>query len=269
MGQMKKKNAMILILIGALLILMSFSVPSTASIIQTDTTFGFSNLGTYNGDYTTANIKEAQRVQMGNIEGASVTHITFYCWTTNPANVRCAIYADNDGLPGNLLGQTNEVLVGVIERWVTFTLDTPVPVYPTGCYWLAWMSSTSVYYTMQGGGEVADGYMDVWNSNSYGSFPDTFGTATQVLYGVSTNIYATFETSAQPTATPNPYATPTPTPTLNPYATPTPTDAFTSPTPEPTPTPSIEQNKNALYLQVAGGLASAVGVIGYIKKPTK
>jgi len=114
---------------------------------------------------------------------------SFVCTVTGPANFikayitpalgysqycKCAIYTDNNGYPGNLLGQTEETLVEGGTDWFYFYFSAPKPDVVAGnTYWLvAWGPSATGTAKVKTQGGTPYAYT---KSYTYGpNFPDPF-----------------------------------------------------------------------------------------------
>jgi preprotein translocase subunit SecG len=87
-------------------------------------------------------------------------------------SVMTAIYSDNGGAPGSLLGTS--VSTAAVNGWNDLPLTAPVTITSGTSYWLAVESSTasnSLYYASAAGSYFKTG-------QSYGTFPSPFGTPT-------------------------------------------------------------------------------------------
>ena len=88
---------------------------------------------------------------------------------TPAGNIMTAIYADSSGNPGALLASSNST--AAVLGWNNLTLNTPVSVTAGTTYWLGFNNDD----------ENLDTYRDpngthVYVSQTYGSFPNPFGT---------------------------------------------------------------------------------------------
>ncbi|XES77684.1 MAG: heparin lyase I family protein [Candidatus Bathyarchaeia archaeon] len=200
--------------------------PSPTSDPQTNTaTFGYTTVGQYT-DRTPLDNKDSCRYQAS--QSGTMTSISMYIQTGN-AQVRYAVYSDNNGQPGQLLGQTDLVNTAA-NSWVTAPIS--VPITAGQYYWLTVMASSMIYFNYDFTSQAISGNgvdSSMTYSESYGDF---------TLWGPATfSMYATYTTTepTTPTNTPTPTATPTPTPTQTPTPTATPTP---TPTPTPTSTPT-------------------------------
>ncbi len=90
---------------------------------------------------------------------------------TPAGNIMTAIYADSGGSPGALLAYSN--ITAAVLGWNDLTLNTPVNVTGGTTYWLAFNNDD----------DNVDTYRDpngthVYVTQTFGSFPDPFGTPT-------------------------------------------------------------------------------------------
>jgi hypothetical protein len=103
-----------------------------------------------------------------------------------------AIYAVTNGVPVNLVGQTNVVAYtnGANFAWHTQNFNTPLTL-PAGDYVLTWhfSGSTSFLAAYDSGGATAY-YGSVWG----GTFPSTFGTPAATA-NLKCSIYASYTTA--------------------------------------------------------------------------
>jgi hypothetical protein len=97
-------------------------------------TLGYSNVGSVQ-DYIHADHIYASRFQAS--EDGTVTSIKVFCGVNagNPVG-RCAIYADNNGSPGALLGSGSEFTAVSESRWMESS-GLNVPITSGTWYWLA------------------------------------------------------------------------------------------------------------------------------------
>ena len=132
-------------------------------------TFGNTSIGSFS-DQNDPNAKSASSFICGS--DGQVTDIYAYisrAYTTGP--VRVAIYADDSGQPGDLIAQSNEVIVTTSFLWVDFPLQTPEVVTSGSVYWLSICSDESLNLRI-----VLDSGVRVHNGNAYDQgFSDPFG----------------------------------------------------------------------------------------------
>jgi hypothetical protein len=78
---------------------------------------------------------------------------------------KVAIYADDNGNPGQLLRASGEI-TPTVDGWQTFALSSPLPVASGASYWLAiWSNDTAARVYATGGGSVRWGqynYSAAW-----------------------------------------------------------------------------------------------------------
>jgi len=125
-------------------------------------------------------------------EDGEVTSISLYTRADTVANIKCGIYADVDGKPSTLLGETQVVVVDRTEGWRTFNFPTPLRL-TAGYYHLAFISDAKIYYWFDAG--VAN-QMSIDVSSVYPTFNDPF--VTEVQYATEISIYGTYTPVAPP-----------------------------------------------------------------------
>jgi hypothetical protein len=92
-------------------------------------------------------------------------------------NIMLAIYDDDGGAPGALLGYTNSTAV-TATGWMDIELNDPVDVVAGNTYWLAHEADSTTLRTYRNTGS------QYTVSASYGSFPDPFGSTSTTNYQV-------------------------------------------------------------------------------------
>jgi uncharacterized protein (DUF2141 family) len=123
---------------------------------------------------------------------------------------RVAIYADNAGVPGDLIVQSNALRLPTSSGWHEVEVpDTPLPA---GYYWLAFRSQA--FNSRYDAVSNAEGYRMV---AAFGEFPSTFTGSPDVSYEFSVHAEYCLPPGADtPTFTPTPTDTATPTSTETP-----------------------------------------------------
>ena len=131
------------------------------------TTFGKTDIGLGSRGFT--GYLEASRYQCE--QDGVATQITLYLTGGAPGRyARVAIYSDNTGAPGSLLGEST-AQEAVSDGWHVFT-GFNIPVSENTYYWLAFQISTSnLNYHYDTGLTNQHAY----RSYVYGSFPSSFG----------------------------------------------------------------------------------------------
>ena len=131
------------------------------------TTFGKTDIGSGSRGFT--GYLEASRYQCE--QDGVATQITLYLTGGAPGRyARVAIYSDNSGAPGSLLGESTAQETAS-DGWHVFT-GFNVPVSENTYYWLAFQISTSnLNYHYDTG--LANQH--AYRSFAYGSFPSSFG----------------------------------------------------------------------------------------------
>ncbi len=149
-------------------------------------TFGKTDIG--GTSYGSSGYLEASRYQCG--QDGTVTQITLYLTGGSFGRyARAAIYSDNSGAPGSLLGESSSQEIAS-SGWQVFT-GFNVPVSASTYYWLAFQMSTSYLQWRYDNGAYNQ---HAYRSYSYGSFPSSFGTPGYSAFEQS--IYATSSSAA-------------------------------------------------------------------------
>jgi len=109
----------------------------------------------------------------------------------NP-KIKCAIYADNDDYPENLVGYTEEwTLTSGWDGWKTFNIVSGGQLQANMVYWLVYWANNYAYLKYDSG----DSGQHVYKTVTYDGFPDPFpsggGKKAQVY-----SIYCTYTPSA-------------------------------------------------------------------------
>jgi large repetitive protein len=181
---------------------------------STDSTFGRQAVGgTWNTN--SGNVKQACGPQRPAFSGQA-TKMTAYLRGQNATQkYRGVLYADAAGVPGALVGVTNEVTVqiGQVAGWVDMAFPSAVSISSTSQYWLGlWQAAASVAgQEAQVAYDAGMSYASNSNTYSTSSNPaDPFGTAT--LGNQAQSIYVTYTASGGvPTNTALPSISGTPT----------------------------------------------------------
>jgi hypothetical protein len=103
-------------------------------------------------------------------------------------SVITAIYSDNGGAPGSLLGTSAST--AAVVGWNDLPLTAPVSVTGGTSYWLAVESSStsnSLYYAPTAGGFYRSG-------QTYGTFPNPYGASSSV--SMAFNMRVTYITTS-------------------------------------------------------------------------
>ncbi|WP_299443644.1 fibronectin type III domain-containing protein [uncultured Aquimarina sp.] len=105
-------------------------------------------------------------------------------------DIQLGVYADNNGVPSNKLGQTTVTSVNTTTGWQTIALENPITISNGDTIWLAWMLSTNpgvAYVTGSPGRYSAAG--TTW-STSGNNIPSSYGSGSQANFRYS--IYANY-----------------------------------------------------------------------------
>jgi len=106
-----------------------------------------------------------------------------------------AVYADDNGLPGNLIGESADTPVSSATGWQTIDLQSPVFVAANAQIWLAWIYETNpgIYYSS---GSPGRANINATWSNGADNMPNVYGASTQANFRYS--IYATYSAGGEP-----------------------------------------------------------------------
>jgi hypothetical protein len=110
-------------------------------------------------------------------------------------NFGCAVYADYNGNPGQLLSSTVPVF-GATNGWNTFPLNTPLDVAGGNFYWLLLWSDTAIVAALQAD-PVGTAYVGNYSPVDFGVWPDpvnlapiTYEARTYCIYAEGTPLAA-------------------------------------------------------------------------------
>jgi len=112
-------------------------------------------------------------------------------------NVQLGVYADNNGIPGDRIGQTLITRVRSTRGWQTISLENPVSITSGSTIWLAWIFSNNpgiAYISGTPGRYQANG--SSWSTNG-GNMPSNYGNGSQSNFRYS--IYANYTRSSSTT----------------------------------------------------------------------
>jgi hypothetical protein len=169
------------------------NVALTASVSNSQQAFGNSNIGAFSDSGPTG-VKQAILYRL-NDNNAAVNSIVWYGSVDSQSNMKCAIYSDNNGVPGTLLAQTQAVTVGTSNSWVTFPLASPVTLQ-SGSYWLSfigtWPAASHINYNYDAGSssQRARSVVQPFSQEFTATFARPWAYDAQAV-----SIYATYTTS--------------------------------------------------------------------------
>ena len=155
--------------------------------------FGNSNVGAFSTSESTG-VKQAVLYHL-NDNNAVVNSIVWYGSVDSQSNMKCAIYANNNGVPGALIAQTQAVAVGTSSNWVTFPLNSPVTLQ-SGSYWLSiigtWPAASHINYNYDAGSssQRARSVVQPFSQEFTATFVRAWAYDAQAV-----SIYATYTTS--------------------------------------------------------------------------
>jgi len=155
-------------------------------------TFGFTSKGSF--EFTgAANYLHAARFYCGS--AGTATSLTIYLKYSGYSNIKLAIYTDDNGYPGTLVGYTEPWLVtSGYNNWKTLNIISGGNLTP-GYYWLVWWQQyigNKFYYSI----DVTDGYKYVFVYQAYGdTFPNTFPAGGTNYNNEKCSIYCTYTPS--------------------------------------------------------------------------
>jgi hypothetical protein len=113
--------------------------------------------------------------ESGTIESISLCH------AGGTGGVIMGIYADDGGVPGELLGTTGIVAVNAVSGWQTEQLVSPINVAQGQSVWIAWIFQNNVGMRYVGGSPDRAQAPAVWSEG----LPNPFGTASMAAYRYS------------------------------------------------------------------------------------
>ncbi|MFA5557489.1 MAG: right-handed parallel beta-helix repeat-containing protein [Flavobacteriaceae bacterium] len=113
--------------------------------------------------------------ESGTIESISLCH------AGGTGGVIMGIYADDGGVPGELLGTTGIVAVNAVSGWQTEQLVSPINVTQGQSVWIAWIFQNNVGMRYVGGSPDRAQAPAVWSEG----LPNPFGTASMAAYRYS------------------------------------------------------------------------------------
>ncbi len=141
--------------------------------------------------------------------------------TAGDGDMILAVYADDNGLPGDRLALSAETPVSGITGWQTINLLSDVFIPEGTQFWLAWIyeDNPGIFYSTGSPGRA--NINETW-SNGADNMPASYGASTQANFRYS--IYATYTAGGDPIPSPTPSPSPSP-----------------APSPTPVPTCSVEE----------------------------
>ena len=128
----------------------TFEWPATYSIYCSYSNENNSVPPTINGTIGNTNIFRSttsslnlRAIPVTSLHLATIKSVSIY-HNGGTGNMQLAVYADENGSPGNLLGSTRTTSVEAIEGWQTIDLSVPVPVTNGQTVWLSWLFEDNV-----------------------------------------------------------------------------------------------------------------------------
>ncbi|MDY8137363.1 InlB B-repeat-containing protein [Aquimarina sp. 2201CG5-10] len=147
-------------------------------------TLGITTVGSSNSSHATRRAMPYTITENGIIQSVSM-HIE-----GGTGNAQLGVYADNNGVPGNKLGQTSITAVRSTRGWQTISLENPVTLNNGDTVWIAWMFSNNpgiAYVSGSPGRYQATG--SSWSSGG-NNMPSSYGSGSQSNYRYS--VYANY-----------------------------------------------------------------------------
>ncbi|WP_282088790.1 InlB B-repeat-containing protein [Aquimarina algiphila] len=147
-------------------------------------TVGITTVGTSNSTHSTRRAMPYTLSENGILQSIAI-HIE-----GGTGNTQLGVYADNNGAPGNRIGQTAITSIRSTRGWQTIALENPVNVDSGDTIWLAWIFSANpgvAYVSGSPGRYQADGTS--WSSSG-GNMPSSYGSGAQSNYRYS--VYANY-----------------------------------------------------------------------------
>lgn len=148
-------------------------------------TVGITTVGNQNATHGT---RRAMPYTMN--ENGILQSVSFHIEGGGTGDVQLGVYADNNGIPGNRIGQTSATEVRTTRGWQTISLQNPVTANNGDIVWLAWIFSSNpgiAYVSGSPGRYEATG--SSW-STSGNNMPSTYGSGSQSNYRYS--VYANY-----------------------------------------------------------------------------
>lgn len=147
-------------------------------------TLGITTIGTSDSKHATRRAMPYTMSEDGILQSITM-HIA-----GGTGDVQLGVYADNNGVPGNKVGQTNVTVVRSTRGWQTVSLQSPVTVNNGDTIWLAWIFSNNpgiAYVSGSPGRYQATG--SSWSANG-NNMPSSYGSGSQSNYRYS--VYANY-----------------------------------------------------------------------------
>ncbi len=151
-------------------------------------TVGITTIGDRDSTHSTQRSMSYTMNENGSLQSISI-HIA-----GGTGNVQLGVYADNNGAPGNRLGQTAITAVQATRGWQTISLENPVTVNNGDTIWLSWIFSNNpgvAYVAGAPGRYQATGTS--WSASG-NNMPSTHGSGSQSDFRYS--VYTTYTTGS-------------------------------------------------------------------------
>ncbi|MDY8136639.1 fibronectin type III domain-containing protein [Aquimarina sp. 2201CG5-10] len=161
----------------------SLNVTTTTTPTQLFTV-GITTVGTSTSTHADRRAMPYTMPENGTLQSIAI-HVT-----GGSGDMQLGVYADNNGVPANKIGQTSITTINSTTGWQTIALENPVTISNGETIWLAWMLSTNpgvAYVTGSPGRYSAAG--TTW-STSGNNMPSNYGTGSQSDFRYS--IYANY-----------------------------------------------------------------------------
>ncbi|GAA4275843.1 fibronectin type III domain-containing protein [Aquimarina mytili] len=147
-------------------------------------TVGITTVGTSTSTHADRRAMSYTMPENGTLQSIAI-HIT-----GGSGDMQLGVYADNNGVPSNKLGQTTVASANATTGWQTIALENPIIIGNGDTIWLAWMLSTNpgvAYVSGNPGRYSASG--TTW-STSGNNMPSSYGSGSQADFRYS--IYANY-----------------------------------------------------------------------------
>ena len=189
MVEMKMAVAFVLatLVIGSICVPLGFAQTAVTEAIGNDSTTGMDSVG--NG--VRGNYARASSITVG--YWGNITKVGINVANAS-GNISTAIYADESGSPGALLGYSDPAVA--VLGWNDLALNASVEVTAGFTYWLCFNNDNDSIDTYR---DAAGSH--VYVSWTFGSFPDPFGTATGTRT-FTQNMRVTYATEPPPVPIP-------------------------------------------------------------------
>ncbi|WP_108870178.1 fibronectin type III domain-containing protein [Aquimarina aquimarini] len=170
-----------------------YSAVKNVTTLDGSTTLSTIGITTVGGNDSSHATRRAMPYTMS--ESGTLQSVAFHI-AGGSGDVQIGVYADNNGAPGNRIGQTPITGVRTSRGWQTISLQSPVTVGNGDTIWIAWIFSNNpgiAYASGSPGRYQATG--SSWSASG-NNMPSSYGSGSQTNYRYS--VYANYTTSQTP-----------------------------------------------------------------------